>query len=100
MAIVTTQDVQRVALLARVSLHDDELKKLAAQLDQILEYVRQLQAVPTDGVEPTSHVLPLADITRSDQRLPSLSPEEALAPAPARHGHLVKVPKVIDEPVR
>ncbi|MBI4323314.1 MAG: Asp-tRNA(Asn)/Glu-tRNA(Gln) amidotransferase subunit GatC [Candidatus Omnitrophica bacterium] len=96
MAIVSTQDVRQVALLARLALHDDELKKLAAQLDEILEYVRQLQAVSTDGVEPTSHVLPLADVTRPDQRLPSLPPEEALTLAPARHGHLVKVPKVID----
>ena len=96
MAIVSPQDVRQVALLARVALHDDELKKLAAQLGEILEYVRQLQAVPTDGVEATSHVLPLADITRPDQRLPSLPPEEALTLAPARHGHLVKVPKVIE----
>ncbi len=96
MAIVSAQDVRQVALLARVALHDDELKKLAAQLDEILEYVRQLQAVSTDGVEPTSHVLPLADITRPDQRLPSLPPEEALTLAPARHGHLVKVPKVLE----
>lgn len=96
MAIVTTDEVRQVALLARLALHDDELKKLAVQLDEILEYVRQLQTVSTDGVDPTSHVLPLSDVTRPDQRLPSLPPEEALTLAPARHGHLVKVPKVID----
>ena len=96
MPVVSVNDVQQTAHLARLALNAKELDTLAAQLGDILEYVRQLQSVPTDGVEPTSHVLPLADITRADQRLPSLPSEEVVALAPARHGDLVKVPKVIE----
>lgn len=96
MPLVSMKEVQQVAHLARLALNPKELERLATQLDDILKYVRQLQSVSTDGVEPTSHVLPLADITRADQRLPSLPAEEVLRLAPARHGDLVKVPKIID----
>ena len=89
-------DVQKVALLARVFLSPDELATLAPQLNDILAYVQQLQAVPTDGVEPTSHVLPLTNVTRRDEQTPSLPADVSVALAPARHGQLIKVPKVVD----
>lgn len=96
MSVVSVQDVQQVAQLARLALSAGELERLAAQLDHILDYVRQLQSVPTQGVPPTSHALPLADVTRPDQRLPSLPPETIAELAPARQGNFVKVPKVIE----
>ena len=96
MAIVTIQDVQHVAFLARLQLHESQLGALAPQLDEILAYVRQLQAISTEGVEPTSHALPRSNITRPDELTPSLPPEDVLSLAPARHGQLVKVPKVLD----
>ena len=96
MAVVSRQEIQQVALLARLKLGEQELATFCAQLDDILNYVRQLQAVSTDSVEPTSHVLPLSNITRPDERRPCLPPEALLAIAPARHGQLVKVPKVIE----
>jgi len=96
MTVVSRQDIQQVALLARLKLGEEELAKFSAQLDDILNYVRQLQAVSTDSVKPTSHVLPLANITRPDERHACLAPEASLSLAPARHGQLVKVPKVIE----
>jgi len=94
--VVTVKDVEKVAYLARLSLEESELKTLSAQLDEILKYVQQLQAVSTDRVEPTSHVLPLSNIMRPDQLKPVTVSEEVLAIAPARHGQLFKVPKIID----
>ena len=96
MAVVTPAEVQAVAFLARVHLADGQAQHVAAQMDQILAYVRKLQAIPTQAIEPTSHVLPLANVTRPDQTVPSLSPEEAVRLAPDRRGHLVRVPKVVD----
>lgn len=96
MAVVSQKDVQQVAFLARMALADAEAAKLTSQLDQILQYVRQLQAIPTDDVPPTSHVLELSNITRSDQRQPSLPPEAVVSLAPARHNQFVKVPKIIE----
>lgn len=96
MAVVSRQEIQQVALLARLKLEERELATFSAQLDEILKYVQQLQAVSTDKVEPTSHVLPLSNVTRPDERRPCLPPEAVLNLAPARHGQLIKVPKVIE----
>jgi len=94
--VVSVKDVEKVAYLARLQLGQAELTQFAAQLDEILKYVQQLQAVSTDGVEPTSHVLPLANVMRLDQITPSVTPEEVLHIAPVRHGQLFKVPKIIE----
>ena len=87
---------RQVVALARIRITREDLATLSGQINEILAYVRQLQAVPTDGVEPTSHVLPLANVMRADEIAPSLDPSHVLAMAPARHGQLVKVPKIID----
>ena len=96
MGVVTPDIVKKVAFLGRLKLEGHELAQIAAQLDEILTYVQQLQAVPTDEVEPTSHVLPLSNVLRPDQPKPSLTQDAVLALAPARHPSFVKVPKVIE----
>lgn len=93
--IVTTKDVEYVARLARLHLAPDEAKRLTAQLESILEYVRQLQQLPTDAVEPTTHVVPMDNVLRADTVQPSLSPDTVVAMAPDRQHHFVRVPKVI-----
>ncbi len=96
MAVVTPDVVQQVALLARLRLEGSALTQLVTQLDDILAYVQQLQAVPTDQVEPTSHVLPLSNVLRKDEPRPSLAQDAVLQLAPAHQRPFVKVPKVIE----
>jgi aspartyl-tRNA(Asn)/glutamyl-tRNA(Gln) amidotransferase subunit C len=96
MSVISTDDVRQVARLARIHLDAAALAAFSAQLDEILGYVKQLQAVPTDAVAPTSHVVPLTNVLRADVHVPSMVIEAALQLAPARHGQLVKVPKVVD----
>ena len=96
MNTVDVKTVQQVARLARLQLDEAQQARFAAQLAEILQYVQQLQQVPTDGVEPTSHVVPLSNVMRPDEQRPSTAPEAVLAIAPARHGQLYKVPKIIE----
>ncbi len=96
--VLGAKDVQYVAQLARLRLEPDQVTALATQLNDILDYVRQLQAVPTDAIEPTSHVLPLSNVMRPDEVRPSTVAEAVLAAAPSRHGQFFKVPKIIDTP--
>ena len=96
MSVVTPDVVKQVALLARLRLEGDALAKTASQLDGILGYVQRLQAVPTDQVPPTTHVLPLANVLRKDELQPSLPQQVVTALAPAAHPPFVKVPKVLD----
>ena len=95
MGVVTPEVVKQVALLARLRLEGPALAQIAAQLDEILAYVQQLQAIPTDQVEPTSHVLPLSNVLRKDEPSPSLNQDAVLALAPAKQPPFVKVPKII-----
>ena len=96
MAVVTPEIVKQVALLARLRLEGQALTQIAAQLDEILQYVQQLQAVDTEGIEPTTHVLPLTNVLRKDEPTPSLSQDVVVALAPAAQPPFVKVPKVIE----
>lgn len=96
MTAITPDVVKYVARLARLRLEGKALGELAGQLDEILGYVRQLQAVPTDHVEPTSHVLPLSNVLRKDEPRPSLGQDAVVALAPAAHKPFIKVPKVIE----
>ncbi len=96
MVVVTPEIVQHVARLARLRLDGPALEQFAAQLNEILAYVQQLQAVPTEGIEPTSHVLPLSNVLREDTPRPSLDQQTVLTLAPARASRFVTVPKVID----
>ena len=96
MAVVTPEVVKQVAYLARLRLEGASLTQLAGQLDQILEYVRTLQSVPTEDVEPTSHVLPLANVLRPDEPRASLPAEAVAGLAPSRHQQFVSVPKVLE----
>ena len=96
MAVVTPEIIKQVALLARLRLEGQALAKFAAQLDEILQYVQQLQAVETEGIEPTSHVLPLANVLRKDEPHACLSQDEVLRLAPATQPPFVTVPKVLE----
>ncbi len=94
---VTLKDVEHVASLAKLSFSDEEKEKLMQQLNEILEYMEQLNVLDTTNVEPLSHVIDLSNVLREDKLKPSLSREEALSNAPARTEKFFKVPKVIGE---
>ena len=96
MSVVTPEVVTQVARLARLRLEGDALSRFASQLDEILRHVQRLRSVPTDGVEPTSHVLPLSNVLRNDEPRPSLSQAAVVALAPAAQTPFIKVPKVIE----
>lgn len=93
---LSTEQVRKVAKLARLELSEAELPRMAEQLSSILDYVRQLDEVNTDGVEPMAHPLPISNVFRDDVPGESLPVDEALANAPTRLGDYFGVPAVFD----
>ena len=89
-------EIEQIAELARLSLKPEEKGKLKKDLESILAYVEQLKSVPTDEVEPTSHVLNLENVFREDKIILSEVREDILKHAPRREGNFFKVPKVIE----
>jgi aspartyl-tRNA(Asn)/glutamyl-tRNA(Gln) amidotransferase subunit C len=90
-------DARRIATLARIELTTDEVDLFARQLGDILNYVDELRALDTTGVEPTSHPLSAGPVWRADELVPSLDRETLLhgAPGASPRAGLFKVPKVL-----
>ncbi len=90
-------DVARVAKLANLPLTDKEKDIFAKQLDETLEHIASLNTIDTKGIEPTSQVTGLENVTRDDTTSPSLSQKEALANAKNTYKGFIKVPAIIEE---
>jgi aspartyl-tRNA(Asn)/glutamyl-tRNA(Gln) amidotransferase subunit C len=85
-----------IAHLARLSLAEDELVAMTAQLGAIVDYVNLLQQVNTDGVEPMAHAIELSNVFREDTPAPSLPVDAVLKNAPDRRGEFYGVPAVFE----
>lgn len=94
---ISRSDVEKVALLARLQLNDDELQTITGQLARIVEYVDQLSEVDTEGIDPMAHAIELVNVFRDDAAGASLTRDEALANAPHHNGSGYLVPAVLGE---
>ena len=88
--------VDHVARLARLDLSEEERKRFTRQLAALLEYFATLQQLDTEGIEPTSHVIEMANVSREDEARPGLNREAVLAAAPEHEDGFFKVPPVIE----
>ncbi len=96
MSELTRKDVDEIALLARLALSDDEAERLRGELAAILEYMKKLSALDTEGVEPMTHAVPMELRLRADDVEPSMPVDQAVGPAPDRSDDFFQVPKIID----
>jgi aspartyl-tRNA(Asn)/glutamyl-tRNA(Gln) amidotransferase subunit C len=94
---ISRRDVEKVSLLSRLQLTDDELDAMTEQLGQIVSYVDLLSEVDTEGVQPMAHAIEISNVFADDQVLPSLTREEALSAASHRNEHGYLVPAVLGE---
>jgi len=94
---ITMQEVEQVARLARLALSDAEKESMRRELDGILSYIDKLRALDTEGVPPTSHAVPMTNVMREDEPVPSLPQADMLANAPDQSGEFFRVPKIIEE---
>jgi len=93
---VTNEQVRHIARLARIAMSDEEIERLAPELNNILGWVEQLGEVNTDGVEPLTAVIDQKLRLREDAVTDGNIRDEVLANAPeAQHGFFA-VPKVIE----
>ena len=88
--------VKRIARLARIKVTPEEAKGLENELSGILEWVKQLDAVDTTGVEPMTRVVPISLKMRRDEVSDGEIAEQVLQNAPERADHFFVVPKVVE----
>jgi aspartyl-tRNA(Asn)/glutamyl-tRNA(Gln) amidotransferase subunit C len=94
---ISRAEVEKVSLLARLRLSDDELQRMTGQLGDILQYVDLLSELDTEAVEPMAHASEIANVLRDDVVRPSLTRDAALANAPRHDGECYLVPAVLGE---
>ena len=90
-------EVRKVALLARLSLNEQELTACGDQLNVILDYVSLLNEVETADVAPMPHPIPAENVFRDDEQRASLPRAAALANAPKSDGQFFLVPKILED---
>jgi len=93
MPALSRDEVAHLARLSRLDLTPAELD----QLDVILSAVARVAEVAAADVPPTTHAVPVVNVTRPDRRRPSLTQAEALAAAPAAENGRFRVPRILDE---
>ena len=97
MPSITPDEVAHLARLARLDLPADELAHYAEQLDVILTSVARVAEVAADDIPPTSHSVPLTNVTRPDEVRGGVDRDEVLAMAPAAEDGRFRVPRILDE---
>ena len=90
--MIERTQVLHVARLSRLRLSEEEIDTLTGELSSVLDHVDKLAEVDIEGVEPTSHVVPLENVLRDDELRPSLDRGIALSQAPDPHDGAFRVP--------
>ena len=91
-----TEDVRKVARLARIRMDDPELDRMAPRLSKIIDFVEQLAGVDTDNVEPLSNVVDITLALRDDVVNDGDCAEKILKNAPEDTQGYFVVPKVVE----
>jgi aspartyl-tRNA(Asn)/glutamyl-tRNA(Gln) amidotransferase subunit C len=94
---VTIKDVEHVAALARLSFSDAEKERLMKELNEILNYMDQLNELDTSAVAPLAQMVDQTNVFRADVRRESLPREKALLNAPQKSEEFFKVPNVLGD---
>ncbi|HIT94024.1 MAG TPA: aspartate--tRNA ligase [Candidatus Faecivivens stercoripullorum] len=89
-------DIENVANLARLSLTDEEKRRLPDEMGDIIAFANQLAAIDTEGVPITAHVVPLRNVFREDIPAENFTREQMLFNAPTTDGVYMTVPKTVE----
>lgn len=97
MSTISSDEVARVAALARIELTPEEVDRLAGELDVIATAVARVSEVATPEVPATSHPIPLTNVMREDVVVATLDRDAVMAAAPATQDGMFAVPQILGE---
>jgi len=92
---ITLELVKKVAENARLKLKEEELKKFAQEMKDILDTFAKLSEVDTTGVEPSFHPIPIKNVSREDEPQDCLKTEDALSLTPHHKNGYFRGPKIL-----
>ncbi|WP_332065540.1 Asp-tRNA(Asn)/Glu-tRNA(Gln) amidotransferase subunit GatC [Bartonella sp. CB189] len=93
---VDKETVKRVAHLARIAVHDDEVERMTKEFNVVLDFVRQLNEVDVSGVEPLTSVTSMALRMREDVITDGNKAEDIVGNAPVSEENFFLVSKIVE----
>lgn len=93
--MITKEEVNKTARLAKLNLQDEELQKLTRDLGNIVQYIEKLNQLDLTHITATSHAVDVSNVFREDEVVPSQIGEQVLKRAPEAEDNFFKVPKII-----
>ena len=97
MTKISSEEVRKVAKLARLQLDKNEINNHAKQLEKILDYIKQLEKINTDDIPCTTRAIEVANVLRKDEQKSFDGNDELLDLAPSKEDKFFKVPKIISD---
>jgi aspartyl-tRNA(Asn)/glutamyl-tRNA(Gln) amidotransferase subunit C len=95
MSRISANDVRKVAQLARLELPEETIETFTSQLEKIIDFVAQLEAIDTTDVAATTRAMEVVNVCREDIVNTTEVREELLDLAPEREGDFIRVPKIL-----
>ena len=94
---ISSEEVRKVAQLARLELNENEINNHAEQLEKILGYIKQLEKINTKNISCTTRAIEVPNVLRKDEKKDFDNTEKILDLAPSKENKFFKVPKIINE---
>ncbi len=94
---ISSDEVKKVAKLARLELNESEIQNHAEQLENILGHIKQLEKIDTENIPCTTRAIEVVNVLRKDEKKDYENSEKLLDLAPSRENQFFKVPKIISE---
>ena len=96
MTRISSDEVKKVAQLARLELNENEIQNHAKQLEKILDYIKQLEKIDTENIACTTRAIEVVNVMRKEEQKDYENSEELLDLATLREDKFFKVPKIIN----
>ncbi len=93
---ITDKDLDYVARLARIHIDDEKKERLTHDMEAVIRFADKLAELDTENVEPIAHALPVNNVFRKDEIVPSYDREELLKNAPEKDAGCYSVPKIVE----
>lgn len=93
--MITKEEVQHIAKLARIQLSPEEVEKFQKELGEVLDYFEILREVDVSSVQPMTHSVPLQNVKRKDEAQPDSKGRKLLDAAPEHEAGYLKVKSIL-----
>ena len=97
MSRISSDEVSKVAQLARLKLNKAEIENHSLQIEKILDYINQLEKIDTKNVPCTTRAIEVVNVLRKDEQIFYENRKEILELAPSLQENFFKVPKIMKD---